>query len=730
MLLSFLLIVFIPVVLMGTIWFFMTMRQEKYNYIDRKENYIEEINREIERKISAVELDLAISKSDSVIQTYRFGEHKAQDVAKLSKSLLAFSKKHDIVYSIYFYDKVLDRIYNTNSGSYYFEQFYDTEWFESVGHKIQAQRLPLRDSLNQEFYQQIKGTTLENIYERKQVLTVVMWGLPEFYLVANIDIESLYQQIAGIYELGRSGEEFYFLTKDGTVLYGKDQNQIGKRLPVEYDGGQEILPVSYGGGRIYFIRPFQYKGLYCAVSYPDSEVTQGFRFYGFYIMGVCAVLALFLYLIARTVSKRLYRPIETLYTEIRQSAPDGTSMEGSDEFETVKRAFAELNTLCSDSAKNIQTYREFARVSVFHLYLKKVIGLEQFMKENGSLFDREANEICQMLVCRLETKKEDTFRYHLVEVLDAYLQAIAKGIFFEMEEGCFVAWIICSNESELNHIRELLMKALNELNGLQNYFATGELFRRPEELLQTYEACLEQLNFAIYFNRKNEEIKGSMLAVPKRLSLDGMLNYETGFIRAVIGKDSEEKTRLVRELEAELGATGNMTYCTNCCTRIIMTLDREFGLSAMLSRCISREFGAKETFEQQITYLDEMIEGAIAMLKADQGKENHYYQEAKRFLQENFTRNINITEVAESLSVSYPYLSRIFKSQSDGGQTLSDYLNLLRIRKSKELLGETGMTLCEIAEAVGYNNVQSYQRFFKKYENMTPGDYRKLKQVK
>jgi YesN/AraC family two-component response regulator len=62
--------------------------------------------------------------------------------------------------------------------------------------------------------------------------------------------------------------------------------------------------------------------------------------------------------------------------------------------------------------------------------------------------------------------------------------------------------------------------------------------------------------------------------------------------------------------------------------------------------------------------------------------------------------------------------------------TLTDYLNNNRIEKSKDYLANTFLTLCEISEKVGYNNVQSYQRFFKKYINITPGDYRKLHTTK
>lgn len=89
-------------------------------------------------------------------------------------------------------------------------------------------------------------------------------------------------------------------------------------------------------------------------------------------------------------------------------------------------------------------------------------------------------------------------------------------------------------------------------------------------------------------------------------------------------------------------------------------------------------------------------------------------------------KDMNITDTADFLNISYSYLSKIFRART--GVTLTDYLNNVRIEKSKEYLANTFMTLTEISEKVGYNNVQSYQRFFKKYINITPGDYRKLHQ--
>ena len=66
-------------------------------------------------------------------------------------------------------------------------------------------------------------------------------------------------------------------------------------------------------------------------------------------------------------------------------------------------------------------------------------------------------------------------------------------------------------------------------------------------------------------------------------------------------------------------------------------------------------------------------------------------------------------------------LSRFFKEQS--GVTLLEYLNQLRIQKSKELILQ-GLSNTMVAESVGYCNDHTFLRIFKKIEGVTPGMFR------
>ncbi|HHV96122.1 MAG TPA: helix-turn-helix transcriptional regulator, partial [Clostridiaceae bacterium] len=75
-----------------------------------------------------------------------------------------------------------------------------------------------------------------------------------------------------------------------------------------------------------------------------------------------------------------------------------------------------------------------------------------------------------------------------------------------------------------------------------------------------------------------------------------------------------------------------------------------------------------------------------------------------------------------------PYISKIFKDTM--GEGIQDYINKVRLNKAKALLlGENENLEC-IAKKVGYTNSNGLIRVFKKYEGVTPGQYREINKFK
>ena len=68
--------------------------------------------------------------------------------------------------------------------------------------------------------------------------------------------------------------------------------------------------------------------------------------------------------------------------------------------------------------------------------------------------------------------------------------------------------------------------------------------------------------------------------------------------------------------------------------------------------------------------------------------------------------------VSEHISKTPNYFSTLFKKEI--GMSFSEYVNILRIKKAKELMDNSDMLLNEIAEYVGYSNYIYFTQVFKK----------------
>lgn len=92
------------------------------------------------------------------------------------------------------------------------------------------------------------------------------------------------------------------------------------------------------------------------------------------------------------------------------------------------------------------------------------------------------------------------------------------------------------------------------------------------------------------------------------------------------------------------------------------------------------------------------------------------------YIHEHYKEQLTLNDVAEHVYVSTSYLSRMFKKEL--GKNFVDYLNGLRIEKAKELLMDPKYKTYEIAELVGIPDAHYFSRLFKKYEGLSPTEYR------
>jgi two-component system response regulator YesN len=98
-------------------------------------------------------------------------------------------------------------------------------------------------------------------------------------------------------------------------------------------------------------------------------------------------------------------------------------------------------------------------------------------------------------------------------------------------------------------------------------------------------------------------------------------------------------------------------------------------------------------------------------------------EKAKDYINQNYSDDtLSLQKLADHLYISACYLSMIFKKEAD--ETFLKYLVRVRLDAAKELLRNTDLRTAEIAEKVGYPDINYFSFFFKKNVGMSPREYR------
>lgn len=98
--------------------------------------------------------------------------------------------------------------------------------------------------------------------------------------------------------------------------------------------------------------------------------------------------------------------------------------------------------------------------------------------------------------------------------------------------------------------------------------------------------------------------------------------------------------------------------------------------------------------------------------------------EIMNYIQSNYI-DITLDGLAEKFYLSKPYISKYIKEKS--GLTFGELVKKIRMKKAKALLKSSNMTVENIALSVGYQNVEHFNRMFKKAYDTTPMQFRNQK---
>ncbi|MDU1892172.1 MAG: AraC family transcriptional regulator [Dysgonomonas sp.] len=142
--------------------------------------------------------------------------------------------------------------------------------------------------------------------------------------------------------------------------------------------------------------------------------------------------------------------------------------------------------------------------------------------------------------------------------------------------------------------------------------------------------------------------------------------------------------------------------------------EQKTGFQQLLGGIVECLLGYAYSFDKSSSFEETKVEKLI--------------NKSKLFVSENIYTNISPEDIASKLNISYSWFRKFFKQYT--GFSPMQYINELKIQKSKELLTNTDLSNAEIAYKLSFDNPNYFCTLFKKKVKVTPMQYRTITQGK
>ena len=121
-------------------------------------------------------------------------------------------------------------------------------------------------------------------------------------------------------------------------------------------------------------------------------------------------------------------------------------------------------------------------------------------------------------------------------------------------------------------------------------------------------------------------------------------------------------------------------------------------------------------------FLDKTEAVCTGMATSGSRESESVVAKAKAYIDQNYQKDISLDDVSRMVDISPYYFSKLFKQEQ--GENFIEYLTRTRMQKARQLLKNPGLSIKEICSMCGYSDSNYFSRVFKKYEGVTPSEYR------
>jgi two-component system response regulator YesN len=333
------------------------------------------------------------------------------------------------------------------------------------------------------------------------------------------------------------------------------------------------------------------------------------------------------------------------------------------------------------------------------------------------------------------------------EIAEQLLQEINQVVsipflWIWVEEGVLallIEWEQVSNDASIvfqtfNQIARRIQRKAGD-NGISVSIGIGGYYDNPYLLHLSYKEARDAMidrffqGNQLIFHFNNTERKGgewkSPVTAEERMELQALMRIadEDGvdaYLRELLAKLAEAYQQDVEIFKSEV------TDLLMLLTRIALDTGGDAAEILSENAALIQDLYKTIRYDHFVRKVCTYCRHLTCQMEIDHyGNVSPLMKKVLRFIKDNMGRRLTLAEVAQYCSLSHYYFSHQFKQEV--GLSFIDYVNHLRLKKAVFYLEQTDWTIQQIASRTGFDDANYFSRLFKRYEQMTPSQYRKAR---
>jgi len=338
----------------------------------------------------------------------------------------------------------------------------------------------------------------------------------------------------------------------------------------------------------------------------------------------------------------------------------------------------------------------------------------------------------QVLTCEYYNLENTSIAYHFADLLHVSNQ---YNHFFESITLRDKEIVLLKGEKTMARFKDLLVHYNNRPqkgSPLDNFFISyGKVVHSPKDIVQSYEEAISLLNRRFFCNEEQHAIGYEETISSKDLQYDASSEQIEEYIRTFIAYIQTGNQRMsaftLSQLSTDLyHAKNNVHEVVNFLVDLHLQINQRLlhsypNLNIPANSQIVDFIKSRYYLYEIITYFSQQFQNYMNQI--GNFSSEGVLDDILHYIQLNYHENIKLESIAPIFGYNSSYLGKLFNKKI--GDSFNSYLDQVRIEKSKELLADPTLKVYEIAERVGYRNVDYFHKKFKKSTGESPAEYRK-----